>query len=300
MKLSLATLEHMFSQDHRLRVFNDTVPAGILVISIDDGRMVFSNRFFNEVLEVDTASILGHGWQELFVDHEERNRILEVFAEQGEVRNFELRLRRRDGRQIWGLASMSEIPIEEEGLLLFAFVDITALKEAEAELRALADHDALTGLLSLRRFRQEIERAKARAERHASRFAVMFIDLDRFKAINDTLGHEAGDLVLKEAARRLRESIRSADTAARIGGDEFVVLAEGITPELAEAIAERIVASIGRVFLLPHGTACIGASVGIALHPDHGADPLALVKAADRAMYTVKRASRGAVAFAGR
>lgn len=132
MKLSLATLEHMFSQDHRLRVFNDTVPAGILVISIDDGRMVFSNRFFNEVLEVDTASILGHGWQELFVDHEERNRILEVFAEQGEVRNFELRLRRRDGRQIWGLASMSEIPIEEEGLLLFAFVDITALKEAEA------------------------------------------------------------------------------------------------------------------------------------------------------------------------
>ncbi|THF66289.1 sensor domain-containing diguanylate cyclase [Pseudothauera nasutitermitis] len=300
MKLSISTLEQMFSQDHRLRVFNDTVPAGILVISVEDGRMVFSNRFFNEILDVNAVDILGHRWRELFVDPEERNQLLQGFAERGEVRNFELRLRGRDGSEIWGLASLSEIPIEEEGLLLFAFVDITAQKEAEAELRALADHDALTGLLTVRRFRHEIEKARTRAERDSSRFAVLFIDLDRFKTVNDGMGHEAGDLVLQEVARRLQRSVRTADTIARVGGDEFLVLAERITAELVERIAARIVADLGKAFVLPHGSAHIGASVGIALYPDNGLDPHTLIRAADLAMYAIKHTGRNTTAFSRR
>ena len=148
------------------------------------------------------------------------------------------------------------------------------------------------------RFKDIVHEAKARADRDQSQFAVLFVDLDHFKAVNDSLGHDAGDLVLKEVARRLHESVRTTDTVARIGGDEFVVLAERITVPLAMTIGERIVFQACQPFSLPSGSASIGASVGIALHPNHGSDLDSLMKAADDAMYTVKRTTKSAVALA--
>lgn len=293
------SLENLFLEDERLRVFNDTVPAGILVVAVEDGRVVFSNRFFNEVLGFQGAAILGSGWRDFFVHAEDRERLMLRFVEEGEVRNFALQLRRHDGEHIWGLASLAEIPLKGEDLLLFAFVDITALKHAEEEIRRLANHDALTGLTSLRRFKDTLNEALARARRDASEFAVLFIDLDHFKVVNDSRGHDVGDLVLKEVARRLRECVRETDTIARVGGDEFVVLAERITLALASTIAERIVAEIHRPFAVPGGTANIGASIGVALYPTHGADLDGLMKAADRAMYLIKHTTKGAIAIAG-
>lgn len=298
MPQTASSLEALFTKDQRLRIFNDTVPAGILVVSVTDGRVIFANRFFTEVLGINAAAIMSSNWRDIFVEPEDREKLLQRFTETGEVRNFELRLHGDAGRIVWGLASLSEIPIDDEDLLLFAFVDISALKQAEAEIRALADHDSLTGLLSLRRFHHELQAATSRSKRDSSHFAVMFIDLDRFKAVNDSLGHEAGDAVLRETAQRLKECVRATDTIARIGGDEFVVLAEQITPELASLIAERIVERISQPFILPEGSASIGASIGIALHPAHGEEPSRLIKAADHAMYSVKRTSKGAVAFA--
>jgi diguanylate cyclase (GGDEF)-like protein/PAS domain S-box-containing protein len=295
------SFESLLLTDERLRAFNETVPAGILIVAVEDGRVLFSNRFFNEVLGFEGAGILGHGWRELFVDPDDRERMLVRFIEQGEVRNFELRLRRPDGRLVWGLASLSEIPIRGEDLLLFAFVDITALKEAEEEIRRLANHDALTGLRTLRSFRDLVEEALARARRERSEFAILFVDLDRFKPVNDTFGHEAGDFVLKDVARRLHACVRATDTVGRIGGDEFVVLAEKVSVRLARKIATRIVAAMELPFVLPDGEEVrIGASLGIALYPRHGDGLDSLMKAADDAMYRVKRTTRGALAIAGR
>ncbi|CCG41264.1 sensor domain-containing diguanylate cyclase [Magnetospirillum molischianum] len=294
------SFESLLLTDERLRAFNETVPAGILIVAVEDGRVLFSNRFFNEVLGFEGAGILGHGWRELFVDHDDRERMLVTFIEQGEVRNFELRLRRPDGRLVWGLVSLSEIPIRGEDLLLFAFVDISALKEAEEEIRRLANHDALTGLRTLRSFRDLVEEALVRAQREQSEFAILFVDLDRFKPVNDTFGHEAGDFVLKEVARRLHSCVRATDAIGRIGGDEFVVLAENISVRLARRIATRIVAEMERPFALPSGEVRIGASLGIALYPRHGNGLDTLMKAADDAMYRVKRTTRGALAIAGR
>ncbi|EPY03075.1 sensor domain-containing diguanylate cyclase [Magnetospirillum fulvum] len=293
------SFESLLLTDERLRAFNETVPAGILIVAVEDGRVLFSNRFFNDVLGFEGAGILGHGWRELFVDHDDRERLLVTFIEQGEVRNFELRLRRPDGRLVWGLASLSEIPIRGEDLLLFAFVDITALKEAEEEIRRLANHDSLTGLRTLRSFRDLVEEALARARRDQSEFAILFVDLDRFKPVNDTFGHEAGDFVLKEVAHRLHACVRATDTIGRIGGDEFVVLAEKVSVSLAHQIAARIVAAMERPFTLPAGEVSIGASLGIALYPRHGDGLDSLMKAADDAMYRVKRTTRGALAIAG-
>jgi len=292
------SLENLFLEDERLRVFNDTVPAGILVVAVEDGRVVFSNRFFNEVLGFRGAEILGSGWRDFFVDADDRERLMLQFVEDGEVRNFATQLRRHDGSHVWGLASLAEIPLEGEDLLLFAFVDITALKQAEEEIRRLANHDTLTGLVSLRRFKDTLNEALARAKRDASEFAVLFIDLDHFKAVNDTRGHEAGDAVLKEVAHRLRECVRETDTVARVGGDEFVVLAERTSLTLAALIARRIVGDISQPFEVTGGAARIGASIGVALYPAHGADLDSLMKAADRAMYAIKHTTKGAIAIA--
>jgi diguanylate cyclase (GGDEF)-like protein/PAS domain S-box-containing protein len=298
MNMDARTFEALVLGDERLRAFNNTVPAGILVLGVDDGRVLFSNRFFNEVLGVDGISVLGESWRDLFADPADRERLMLRFVEQGEVRNFELRLKRPDGRQVWGLASMSEIPIEGEDLLMFAFVDITALKEAEEEIRKLANHDALTGLPSLRLFRERLDEALARARRDGTELAVMFVDLDGFKAVNDGLGHDAGDLVLKEIATRFRHCLRETDTVGRIGGDEFVVLAEKTGPDLARRIARRVIDQTAVPIPLAQGEARIGASVGIALFPRHGAGAEALLKAADSAMYRVKHATKGDVAMA--
>jgi len=293
-----SSFESLLLTDVRLRAFNETVPAGILIVAVEDGRVLFSNRFFNESLGIKEAAILGHGWRELFVDPEERERMLLHFVEEGEVRNFELRLRRPDGQLVWGLASMSEIPIQGEDLLLFAFVDITALKEAEAEIRRLANHDALTGLSTLHHFRALVSDALERARRDGSELALLFIDLDHFKPVNDTFGHEAGDAVLREVAARLLGCVRATDKVARIGGDEFVVLAERVSDTLAGLIAGRIVGALGQPFPLPNGQVQIGASVGMALFPRHGDQLETLLKAADEAMYRVKRTTRGASAQA--
>ena len=293
------SFEKLVLNDDRLRVFNDTVPAGILVLSVDTGKVVFSNRFFNETIGVEGDNILGDSWENFFLDPEERQALMIKFVEDDVVRNFELRLKRPNGDAVWGLVSMSDIPIENEDLLLFAFVDITSLKDAEEEIRALANHDALTGLPSLRLLQDRISAAVSRAKREQTEMAVLFIDLDGFKAVNDSLGHDAGDDVLKEVASRLKTCIRETDTVARMGGDEFVMVIERMTDRTrVQRIGERIVESLGKPITVTSGTATIGASVGVAVYPSNGVTPDDLLKAADSAMYDVKKSTKGAVRFA--
>ncbi|NQV83085.1 MAG: sensor domain-containing diguanylate cyclase [Rhodospirillales bacterium] len=297
-KKIIPSFESLVRHDQKLKVFNDTVPAGILVLRVDDGQVIFSNRFFHEILGADGNHVFGESWDEFFVDSEERQNLMIEFIEKDEVRNFELRLRHKNGGIVWGLASMSSIPIEDEDLLLFAFIDVTPLKEAEAKIQALANYDNLTELPSRRLFSDRLTKAMDRAERAETNMAVLFIDLDGFKAVNDTLGHEAGDLVLKEVALRLRDCIRKPDTVARLGGDEFIVIIEHQNTENATIVGERIVNSLSQPIETPEGAANIGASIGIAFFPKDGKTEDQLLKAADQAMYKVKKTSKGAVGFA--
>jgi PAS domain S-box-containing protein len=129
------SLENMLRSDEKLKAFNNTVPAGILVLEVEEGKVVFSNRFFNETLGVGGDQILGSSWDEFFVDAAERQNLMLDFIAQGSVQDFELRLKSRDDRIVSGLASMSSIQVEDEELLLFAFVDITPIKVAEVALQ---------------------------------------------------------------------------------------------------------------------------------------------------------------------
>ncbi len=292
------SFERMVRDDEKLKIFNDTVPAGILIIRVQDGQFIYSNRFFHETLGSDGEQILGSSLDDFFVDAEDRQNLMLEFVENDEVRNFELRLRHKDGGIVWGLASISSMPIEDEDLLLFAFIDVTPLKEAEAKIEALANFDTLTGLPSRHLFSDRLEKAMARAERAETEMAVLFIDLDGFKAVNDTMGHEAGDLVLKEVASRLRVCVRKPDTVTRLGGDEFIVIIEHQNTANARKVGERIVNNLGRPIQVPEGEANIGASIGVAFFPSNGKTENELLKAADKAMYKIKKSTKGAVGFA--
>jgi len=162
-------------------------------------------------------------------------------------------------------------------------------KQAEEALRFVATHDALTGLPNRVMFSQRLDHAIRQAQRHGQRLAVLFIDLDRFKVINDTLGHDYGDSLLREAARRLSQGLRSSDTVARLGGDEFVVLLEEIAdPMLVAGVAQKLNAVLAERFVLAGSEYHVTASIGVSLYPDDSENAQALVKNADVAMYRAK------------
>ncbi len=216
--------------------------------------------------------------RELTEGRERRNRML--------ARNVT-----KDGRTIWCQWYNSAF-FEESGKLasiLSLAEDVTARVDADEQLRQAAVLDALTGLPNRNSLAARLEHAIMRVNRSGDRLALLFIDLDRFKKVNDTLGHAAGDEVLRQAAGRIRACVREVDTVARLGGDEFVVLLEtDVRPDTPGIIGERIRAAFGTPFEYKGAEVNCGASVGVSLYPDHARDPASLLESADEAMYRVK------------
>jgi diguanylate cyclase (GGDEF)-like protein/PAS domain S-box-containing protein len=173
------------------------------------------------------------------------------------------------------------------------YTDIATLKETEARLEHLAHHDALTDLPNRTLLEARLEQALSRAERHGNLVAILFLDLDGFKRINDSLGHSSGDRLLLKIAEHLCHVIRDEDTLARFGGDEFVVLVENLRqPEQASIIARQLLKAVAKGFELDGQTLNLSASIGIAVAPSHGQDPHELIQNADTAMYRAKASGR--------
>jgi diguanylate cyclase (GGDEF)-like protein len=171
--------------------------------------------------------------------------------------------------------------------------------EMTEELRQMAQHDALTGLPNRALFSDRVQNALAYARRHGTRFAIIFLDLDKFKPINDNYGHSVGDQLLQQAAKRLQESIRASDTVGRIGGDEFVLLVgELAEPDVALALAEKIRQALRHPYRIDDHELTISCSLGVAIYPDHGTNELELTKGADEAMYRAKETGRDSVQLA--
>jgi diguanylate cyclase (GGDEF)-like protein/PAS domain S-box-containing protein len=171
--------------------------------------------------------------------------------------------------------------------------EIEEREKISAELKFLANHDALTGLPSLRLCKDRLDRSLAESRRNNQKSAVMFVDLDDFKSVNDSFGHECGDLVLKSTADRIRAEIREIDTVARIGGDEFLVILSQIS-KLADTqqIAKNIIDQISQVINVNQHQITVGASVGIAIYPDDGTTSDELIRQADKAMYLIKHSEK--------
>ncbi|QOK93930.1 EAL domain-containing protein (plasmid) [Ralstonia pseudosolanacearum] len=230
----------------------------------------------------------------------------EVLAEGQPQLNQIFGMRCLDGRTVW--VSTNWTPLYAEAgepmtaapaarhaqpyAVLVSLVDITQIREAQQRIRHLATHDTLTGLLNRCALEDRLEHALALARRNRSRVSVMFLDLDRFKNVNDTLGHQFGDQLLREVAARLQACAREADTVARLGGDEFVVMLESLDGMGTRRVAERILAAIGAPFHIDGQELFLGVSIGIAVAPHDGDDPHTLLRKADAAMYLAKERGR--------
>ncbi|MDE2628496.1 MAG: GGDEF domain-containing protein [Burkholderiales bacterium] len=167
------------------------------------------------------------------------------------------------------------------------------------QLAILASHDPLTGLPTMQLATDRLQMAINGAGRSGSKIAMLFIDLDGFKAVNDACGHEAGDEVLKQVARRLQGAVRADDTVARAGGDEFIVVLVGLLDaDAVRPVASKLIAEVSRPFELAGGTATVGASIGIAMYPDHADETAGLRRLADAAMYHAKRSGKNRFVFA--
>jgi diguanylate cyclase (GGDEF)-like protein/PAS domain S-box-containing protein len=178
-------------------------------------------------------------------------------------------------------------------------IEIEEREKITAELHFLANHDALTGLPSLRLCKDRLNQSLAEARRNHQASAVMFLDLDGFKEINDRYGHEFGDSVLRESAARITAEIRETDTVARIGGDEFVIILSSLPEKsIANRIADSLVTAIAQPVCIDAVEVVISASIGISLYPDHGVTAEELIRVADKAMYRVKRDGKNSFGFA--
>lgn len=214
---------------------------------------------------------------------------------QGEIWN-----RRKDGELYLEYLTISGIRDEDGSYSHYVavFADITQRRLTEDRLSHLATHDALTGLPNRALFNERLERSLSRALRTGYRMALLFIDLDRFKLVNDTLGHGTGDKLLKAAAERLRESVRRIDTVARMGGDEFTVILEEIGDiQHAAQIAQKLVDAIGALYDIDGVTLSVTPSIGISIAPDDGRDPQRLITQADWAMCRIKQDGKNGFRF---
>jgi diguanylate cyclase (GGDEF)-like protein/PAS domain S-box-containing protein len=285
------------ASEDRFRTAFDNAPIGIALAGID-GRWLQVNRSLCEMTGYSEQDLLERGFEELSHPDDVEPSLADIgeLLEAGASRHqVEKRYVRADGEVVWVLLSVSRV-LDPEGKPLHFIVqaeDVTERKLAQQELALRALHDPLTGLPNRTLFLDRLEQALARLERGAASLAVMFVDLDGFKVVNDSLGHERGDQLLVEVSGRLREALRPADTIARLGGDEFIVLCEEVGEEdQAVTLAERIQQALSTPFALGGREIFVTASIGIVLAADSGAYPVDIIRDADAAMYRAKARGR--------
>ncbi len=274
-------------------IFEDAV-VGIFRIA-PDGRLLDVNRAFARMHGYDSAadllseaSTLSHP---IFVDAEQMNAWAEELDSEGVVCGAEVKIVYRDCTHKWGLVNLRAARNSDGEVVFYegTIEDITDRKVAQQEVHFLAYYDVLTALPNRALLRARLDKALADARRRTDKVALLFLDLDRFKIINDSLGHSFGDLLLQRVAGRLKNATREQDTVARVGGDEFVIVLTCANDlEDIAAAAERVVKSVTDEFVIQGQTLKITCSLGISIFPEHGSDSEALIKNADAAMYSAK------------
>lgn len=276
--------------------------ADAVIVTDAENRIIAVNRAFTEITGYTEEDALGQDPRILKSDKHEREFYQSMWSSlqtaglwQGEIWD-----RRKNGEIFPAWSTISAVRDGDGGLMNYVsvFSDISTIKHSQEQLNYLAHHDALTGLPNRLLFKDRLEHALMRAEREGNHVAVLFLDLDRFKNINDSLGHPVGDVLLQEAAKRITQLVRKEDTVARLGGDEFIILIESLNEaQDAALLAEKVVKSFDIPFTLKEHHLHLSVSAGISLYPQDGTDTATLIRNADTAMYRAKEEGRNDYQF---
>ena len=279
----------------RYRMLFEGNLAGVYRTTLE-GKILDCNESFAQIFGYSSREeVLSLPAWDFYLTPDDRRSSLARLKERKALTNYEQCLRRKDGSHVWVLENGNLIegldgkPAVIEGTV----IDITERKRAEEKVKHLAFHDPLTGLPNRLLFNDRLRVAMVHANRYRQKLAVLFLDIDRFKVINDSLGHSIGDELLRRIAERVGGCIRQEDTIARLGGDEFTVLLPGIARDDDSAtIAGKILDAVRLPFFIEHRELFITTSIGVTVYPADGADAEALVRNADTAMYRAKEQGR--------
>ncbi|SEI22936.1 diguanylate cyclase/phosphodiesterase with PAS/PAC sensor(s) [Pseudomonas asplenii] len=287
------------SEEKFAKAFHSS-PDAITIIERQSGRYLEVNDGFCRLTGYSSSEVIGRTLYELgiWADHKERTSLLEELKERGHVPHRDMLGRNKRGDVLTVEVAVEPITLNENACLLMTARDISLLKNAQAQIRHLAYHDPLTNLPNRAMLMDRLSQQIALLKRDNLRGALLFLDLDHFKHINDSLGHPVGDSVLKVITARLEASVRVEDTVARLGGDEFVVLLsdlEGSRHEVAQKVhdlSDTIRELLAEPMFLDGQRLQVTPSIGVALIPDHGSTPADLLKRADIALYRAKDSGR--------
>jgi diguanylate cyclase (GGDEF)-like protein/PAS domain S-box-containing protein len=300
-----AAQQALSASEVRYRTVFQTSQEGIALTRMSDGKCIDANSALLNMLGYEYDEFLSRTTSELsiWVDPDARAEWVARLQRAPVFRDIRIRLRKKSGEVFWSLMSSSVIQIDGHECILTMVRDISEAKAAEEEIRSLAFYDTLTGVPNRRLATERLQHAIVAAARANRKGGLLFIDLDHFKQLNDTLGHKAGDVLLKEVARRLKLSVRESDTVGRFAGDEFVVVLHDLSEHTEEAraqvqaIADKILKSIHHPCLIEGHETMSSCSVGITLFGNHDDTVDNILQQADIAMYQAKTAGRNALRF---
>jgi len=294
--------DQLLATETRIRAVTDSVADTIITID-ERGVIETINPAAEKLFGYSVQELLGKNINMLMPEPErtQHNEYIAGYLQTGNANILgmtrELAGQRKDGSVFPMEVAISEMVMGDSRYFIGILRDITERKEHMAQLEYQALHDALTGLPNRTLLADRLEQAIRTAKRERKQLALVIMDLDHFKEINDTLGHENGDRVLKDVAHRMKKVLRSSDTVARLGGDEFAVLLPSADLAHASQLSAKLLYVLEQPFELEGHTFLMGASIGISLFPEHGSDVGTLMRRADVAMYVAKRTRRGYVVY---
>ena len=281
------------SEERYRSLFDDSRDA--IYITRKDGSFVDMNQSFLDLFGYTKEEIFRFNTKSAYLTPEDQENFKKDIKEKGYIKDFEIKLKKRDEMIMDCLVTVMTKKNENGQVIGYQGIirDITTTKHAEETIRHMAYHDALTGLPNRMLFNDRLAMAMANAQRNGKDMAVMMLDLDKFKQVNDVLGHKIGDLLLKAVAERLKKTLRKSDTVARMGGDEFMIILPEMVHEYdAGIVAEKIIEVFQWPFRLDTKELSAKTSVGVATYPKDGQDTETIIKHADIAMYYSKGRGR--------